>query len=54
MEIIGKLQCPSVTNSPDLHLSFNEKDSCLSVVTSDGFMQRYDLFQLKKKDEASI
>jgi len=35
-------------------MSFNEKDSCLSVVTSDGYMQRYDLFALKKKDESSI
>jgi len=35
-------------------MAFNENDSVLSLVSSDGFHQRYDLISLKKRGEAFI
>jgi hypothetical protein len=35
-------------------MAFNENDSVLSLVSSDGFHQRYDLIYLKKRGEAFI
>ena len=51
MEEVGRLPPPSQHTS---HLSFNERDSCVSAVSSDGFMQRYLLPGLKKLGESPI
>lgn len=51
LETIGTLPSPS---SHVANLAFNENDSILSLVSSDGFHQRYDLLSLKKRGEAFI
>jgi hypothetical protein len=40
MEVIGKMQAP---NNAITDISFNQNDSIMSVVTSDGFKQRYGM-----------
>jgi WD40 repeat protein len=51
LEQICKLDWPSQQISS---LAFNPNDSILSVTSADGYIQKYDLVQMKKNGDASI
>jgi WD40 repeat protein len=51
LEILSKLDSPS---SLVTCLAFNANDSILSLTSSNGFHQRYDIVNLKKRGEAFI
>jgi len=45
------MSCPSQHIT---HMSFNEMDSLLTFVSSDGFVQRFDLMTFKRRGESFI
>lgn len=49
--MITRQKCPSQNIS---NIAFNEKDTCLVIVSSDGFLYRWDLVSFTKKGEGSI
>lgn len=51
LELVDKQKCPSQNISK---IEFNEKDTCLVIVSNDGFLYRWDLVNFTKKGEGSI
>ena len=51
LELLNRQKCPSQNISS---INFNEKDTCLVIVSNDGFLYRWDLISFTKKGEGSI
>ena len=49
--VTTRQKCPSQNIS---NISFNEKDTCLVIVSNDGFVYRWDLISFTKKGEGLI
>lgn len=51
LECLSRNKCSSTSFTS---IAFNERDTCFGMVSSDGFIYRYDLVNLKSKGDGSI